>query len=112
MGVSTESGLLDELNGSELWTYEIQGGGIPVVAGNTVHRLDISGAGEEVEESYPSDSESGQMLCGIKEGKILSATLFMIATEGSACVDPETALSTSPGCLLDIPSVTVPCYGK
>lgn len=27
MGVSTETGLPDELNGSELWTYEIQGGG-------------------------------------------------------------------------------------
>ena len=26
IGVSTESGLPDELNGSELWTYEIQGG--------------------------------------------------------------------------------------
>ena len=51
IGVSTESGLPDELNGSELWTYEIQGGGIPVVAGNKVYQFGYYGAGEEVEES-------------------------------------------------------------
>ena len=33
MGVSDQTGLPSDLNKSLLWTYEIQGGGVPVIAG-------------------------------------------------------------------------------
>ena len=46
MGVSTETGLPQELNGSSLWTYDIQGGGIPVVAGNKVYQFGYYGSGK------------------------------------------------------------------
>ena len=34
-GVSKQTGLPQDLNDSLLWTHDIQGGGVPVVAGST-----------------------------------------------------------------------------
>ena len=51
MGVSTETGLPAELSDTLLWTHEIQGGGIPVVAGGKVFQFGYYGNGEQVEES-------------------------------------------------------------
>jgi outer membrane protein assembly factor BamB len=104
MGVSTESGLPDELNGSELWTYEILGGGIPVVAGNKVYQFGYYGAGEEVEESLTClDLESGQMLWDKRRKDFISDIVYDRYGVGSACVDPETGnifFQTSPGMLM------------
>ena len=104
VGVSTESGLPDELNGSELWAYEIQGGGIPVVAGNKVYQFGYYGAGEEVEESLTClDLESGQMLWDKRRKDFISDIVYDRYGVGSACVDPETGnifFQTSPGMLI------------
>ena len=63
MGASTEKGLPDELNGTLRWTHDIQGGGIPVVAGNKVYQFGYYGSGEEVEESLTClDLKSGDLL--------------------------------------------------
>jgi len=49
VGVSTERGLPEELNNTLQWTHQIQGGGIPVVAGGKVYQFGYYGSGEEIE---------------------------------------------------------------
>jgi len=104
MGVSTETGLPDELNGSELWTYEIQGGGVPVVAGSKLYQFGYYGSGEQVEESLTClDLESGQMLWDKRSKDFISDIVYDRYGVGAACIDPETGnifFQTSPGMLI------------
>ena len=103
MGVSTETGLPQELNGSNLWTYDIQGGGIPVVAGNKVYQFGYYGSGEEVEESLTClDIESGELIWDKRRPDFISDIVYDRYGVGAACVDPETGnifFQTSPGLL-------------
>ena len=102
-GVSTETGLPQELNGSSLWTYDIQGGGIPVVAGNKVYQFGYYGSGEEVEESLTClDIESGELIWDKRRPDFISDIVYDRYGVGAACVDPETGnifFQTSPGLL-------------
>ncbi|MEK9772815.1 MAG: PQQ-binding-like beta-propeller repeat protein [Opitutae bacterium] len=104
MGVSTESGLPDELNGTTLWTYEIQGGGIPVVAGNKVYQFGYYGSGEQVEESLTClDIESGELIWDKRKQDFISDIVYDRYGVGAACIDPETGnvfFQTSPGLLV------------
>ena len=103
MGVSTETGLPEELNGSKLWTYDIQGGGIPVVAGNKVYQFGYYGSGEQVEESLTClDIESGELIWDKRRPDFISDIVYDRYGVGAACVDPETGnifFQTSPGLL-------------
>ncbi len=103
MGVSTEKGLPDELNGTTVWTYEIQGGGIPVVAGNKVYQFGYYGSGEKVEESLTClDIESGELIWDRRRQDFISDIVYDRYGVGSACVDRETGnvfFQTSPGLL-------------
>ena len=103
MGVSTETGLPDELNGTTVWTYEIQGGGIPVVAGNKVYQFGYYGSGEKVEESLTClDIESGELIWDRRRQDFISDIVYDRYGVGSACVDRETGnvfFQTSPGLL-------------
>ena len=87
MGVSTETGLPQELNGSNLWTYDIQGGGIPVVAGNKVYQFGYYGSGEEVEESLTClDIESGELIWDKRRPDFISDIVYDRYGVGAACV--------------------------
>ena len=103
MGVSTETGLPDELNGKTLWTYEIQGGGIPVVAGNKVYQFGYYGSGEGVEESLTClDIDSGELIWDKRRQDFISDIVYDRYGVGSACVDAQTGnifFQTSPGLL-------------
>lgn len=103
MGVSTETGLPDELNGTTVWTYEIQGGGIPVVAGDKVYQFGYYGSGEKVEESLTClDIESGELIWDRRRQDFISDIVYDRYGVGSACVDRETGnvfFQTSPGLL-------------
>ena len=91
MGVSTETGLPDELNGKTLWTYEIEGGGIPVVAGNKVYQFGYYGSGEGVEESLTClDIDSGELIWDKRRQDFISDIVYDRYGVGSACVDAQT----------------------
>ena len=103
VGVSSETGLPDELNGTVIWTHEIQGGGIPVVAGNKVYQFGYYGSGEGVEESLTClDIESGERIWDKRRQDFISDIVYDRYGVGAACVDPETGnifFQTSPGLL-------------
>jgi len=90
MGVSSESNLPTELNGTEIWTHEIQGGGIPVVAGNKVYQFGYYGSGEQIEESLSClDVESGDLLWDRRRKDFISDIVYDRYGVGSACIDAE-----------------------
>ena len=103
MGVSSESNLPDELNSSALWTYDIQGGGIPVIAGNKVYQFGYYGSGEQVEESLTClDIESGKLIWDKRRQDFISDIVYDRYGVGAACVDQESGnvfFQTSPGLL-------------
>ena len=104
MGVSTETGLPDELAGTLLWTHEIQGGGVPVVAGGKVYQFGYYGSGEQVEESLTClDLKSGELIWDQRRQDFISDIVYDRYGVGSACVDPQSGnvyFQTSPGELL------------
>jgi outer membrane protein assembly factor BamB len=104
MGVSSESNLPTELNGTEIWTHEIQGGGIPVVAGNKVYQFGYYGSGEQIEESLSClDVESGDLLWDRRRKDFISDIVYDRYGVGSACIDAESGniyFQTSPGLLI------------
>ena len=51
MGVSEQTGLPDDLNKSLLWNYEIQGGGVPVIAGGKAYQFGYYGVEDELQEA-------------------------------------------------------------
>jgi outer membrane protein assembly factor BamB len=104
MGVSTEKGLPDELAGTLLWTHEIQGGGVPVVAGGKVYQFGYYGSGEQVEESLTClDLKSGELIWDQRRQDFISDIVYDRYGVGSACVDPQSGnvyFQTSAGELL------------
>ena len=104
MGVSTETGLPDELAGTLLWTHEIQGGGVPVVAGGKVYQFGYYGSGEQVEESLTClDLKSGELIWDQRRQDFISDIVYDRYGVGSACIDPQSGnvyFQTSPGELL------------
>ncbi len=104
MGASSESGLPEELNGTELWTHEIQGGGVPVIAGEKVYQFGYYGEGELLEESLSClDLKTGELIWERRKQDFLSDIVYDRYGIGSACVDPATGnvfFQTSPGLLI------------
>jgi outer membrane protein assembly factor BamB len=103
MGSSTESGLPDQLNGSKIWTFNIRGGGIPVIAGDKVYQFGYYGEGEQVEESLTClNIESGELIWDKRRQDFISDIVYDRYGVGAPCVDPESGnifFQTSPGLL-------------
>ena len=103
MGISTETGLPDELNTSLLWTYDIQGGGGPVVAGGRVYQFGYYGGGEDLEESLTClDLKSGELIWDRRHQDFISDIVYDRYGVGAASIDASTGnvfFQTSPGLL-------------
>lgn len=103
-GVSDQTHLPEDLNGSLLWTYEIQGGGVPVIAGGRAYQFGYYGVENELQESIAClDATSGKLLWDRKHSDFISDIVYNRYGVGAACVDPETGnvfFQTSPGLLI------------
>ena len=63
MGVSDQTGLPDDLNQSLLWTHEIQGGGVPVIAGGRAYQFGYYGVEDDLQEALVCfDAATGKVL--------------------------------------------------
>ena len=104
MGISTETGLPNDLNESLLWTHDIQGGGIPVVAGGRVYQFGYYGGGEALEESLTClDLKTGELIWDRRQQDFISDIVYDRYGVGAACVDASTGnifYQTSPGVLI------------
>jgi len=102
-GVSTESRLPDQLNGTKIWSYDIKGGGVPVIAGDKVYQFGYYGEGEHVEESLTClNIENGELIWDRRRQDFISDIVYDRYGVGSACVDSESGnifFQTSPGLL-------------
>ncbi len=102
-GVSSESGLPDQLNGTKIWSYDIKGGGVPVIAGDKVYQFGYYGEGERVEESLTClNIENGKLVWDRRRQDFISDIVYDRYGVGSACVDSESGnifFQTSPGLL-------------
>ena len=103
-GVSGQTGLPEDLNKSLLWTYEIQGGGVPVIAGGKAYQFGYYGVEDELQEALVCfDAASGKVLWDRRHSDFVSDIVYNRYGVGAACVDPATGnvyFQTSPGLLI------------
>ena len=103
-GVSGQTGLPDDLNKSLLWTHEIQGGGVPVIAGGKAYQFGYYGVEDELQEALVCfDASSGKVLWDRRHSDFVSDIVYNRYGVGAACVDPATGnvyFQTSPGLLI------------
>ena len=103
-GVSRQTSLPADLNKSLLWTYEIQGGGVPVVAGGKAYQFGYYGVEGELQEALICfDAATGKVLWERRHSDFVSDIVYNRYGVGAACVDPATGnvyFQTSPGLLL------------
>ena len=103
-GVSTQTGLPMDLNGSLLWTHEIQGGGVPVIAGGRAYQFGYYGVEDELQEALVCfDAKNGEILWDRRHSDFISDIVYNRYGVGAACVDQTTGnvfFQTSPGLLI------------
>ena len=103
-GVSTQTGLPKDLNGSLLWTHEIQGGGVPVIAGGRAYQFGYYGVEDELQEALVCfDAKNGKILWDRRHSDFISDIVYNRYGVGAACVDQTTGnvfFQTSPGLLI------------
>ena len=103
-GVSTQTNLPSDLNNSLLWTHEIQGGGVPVVAGGRVYQFGYYGVGDDLQEALVCfDARNGNVLWDRRHSDFVSDIVYNRYGVGAPCVDPVTGnvyFQTSPGLLI------------
>ncbi len=103
-GVSGQTGLPDDLNKSLLWTHEIQGGGVPVIAGGKAYQFGYYGVEDELQEALVCfDAASGKVIWDRRHSDFVSDIVYNRYGVGAACVDPATGnvyFQTSPGLLI------------
>ena len=103
-GVSTQTNLPSDLNNSLLWTHEIQGGGVPVVAGGRVYQFGYYGVADDLQEALVCfDARNGNVLWDRRHSDFVSDIVYNRYGVGAPCVDPETGnvyFQTSPGLLI------------
>ena len=103
-GVSTQTGLPEDLNGSLLWTHEIQGGGVPVIAGGRAYQFGYYGVEDELQEALVCfDAKNGEILWDRRHSDFVSDIVYNRYGVGAACVDQTTGnvfFQTSPGLLI------------
>lgn len=92
-GVSLEQDLPDQLElGSELWTYDIQGAGTPVIADGRLYAFGFYGEfGEDVQEALVClDANSGELIWEERFSDYISDIVYNRYAVGAPTVDPET----------------------
>ena len=103
-GVSDQTGLPQDLNKSLLWTHEIQGGGVPVIAGGRAYQFGYYGVEDDLQEALVCfDATSGKVLWDRRHSDFVSDIVYNRYGVGAACVDPATGnvyFQTSPGLLI------------
>ncbi len=106
-GVSQQTNLPDKLSlekGSLLWTHEIQGGGVPVIAGGRAYQFGYYGVEDDLKEALVCfDAASGKVLWERTHSDFISDIVYNRYGVGAACVDPASGnvyFQTSPGLLI------------
>ena len=104
-GVSAQTGLPDSLTTSSLlWEHEIQGGGVPVVAGGKAYQFGYYGVGNELQEALVCfDASSGEVLWERLHSDFISDIVYNRYGVGAPCIDGATGnvyFQTSPGLLI------------
>ena len=103
-GVSTQTHLPSDLGKSLLWTHEIQGGGVPVIAGGRVYQFGYYGVGDDLQEALVCfDARNGKVLWDRRHSDFVSDIVYNRYGVGAPCVDPTTGnvyFQTSPGLLI------------
>ncbi|MDG1324257.1 MAG: PQQ-binding-like beta-propeller repeat protein [Opitutales bacterium] len=106
-GVSKQTNLPDVLSlddDSLLWSHEIQGGGVPVIAGGRAYQFGYYGVEEELQEALVCfDAASGKILWERTHSDFISDIVYNRYGVGAASVDPATGnvyFQTSPGLLI------------
>lgn len=104
-GVSAQTNLPDLLTASTLlWEHEIQGGGVPVVAGGKAYQFGYYGVGNELQEALVCfDASSGDVLWERLHSDFISDIVYNRYGVGAACIDSATGnvyFQTSPGLLI------------
>ena len=92
-GSSLEKNLPTDLSpGKELWTYDIMGGGTPVIADGRLYAFGFYGErGQEVREALLClDANSGEKLWEKRFSDYLSDVIYNRYAIGAPTVDPET----------------------
>jgi hypothetical protein len=93
-GVSKQTNLPDILSlddESLLWSHEIQGGGVPVIAGGRAYQFGYYGVEEELEEALVCfDAASGEVLWERTHSDFISDIVYNRYGVGAASVDPAT----------------------
>ncbi|MEC8044531.1 MAG: PQQ-binding-like beta-propeller repeat protein [Verrucomicrobiota bacterium] len=103
-GYSQQNDFPMDFNQSLLWTHEIQGGGVPVVAGGRMYQFGYYGTTEDLQEALVCfDSSSGKVLWERRHSDFISDIVYNRYGVGAACVDPSSGnvfFQTSPGVLV------------
>lgn len=106
-GVSKQTnlpGLLSLEKESLLWTHEIQGGGVPVIAGGRAYQFGYYGVEDELQEALVCfDAASGDVLWERTHSDFISDIVYNRYGVGAPCVDPASGnvyFQTSPGLLI------------
>ena len=103
-GVSSQTGLPSDLNKSLIWTHDIQGGGVPVIAGGKAYQFGYYGTTGDLKEALVCfDASSGDVLWQKRHSDFISDIVYNRYGVGAACVDPASGnvyFQTSPGLLI------------
>ena len=106
-GVSKQTNLPDLLSlekESLLWSHEIQGGGVPVIAGGRAYQFGYYGVDDDLQEVLVCfDAASGKILWERRHSDFISDIVYNRYGVGAACVDSATGnvyFQTSPGLLV------------
>ena len=92
--------LPDDLNQSLLWTHEIQGGGVPVIAGGRAYQFGYYGVEDDLQEALVCfDAATGKVLWERRHSDFVSDIVYNRYGVGAACIDPASGnvyFQTSP----------------
>ena len=104
-GVSDQTGLPDVVDANDtVWTYEIQGGGVPVAAGGRIYQFGYYGVTDDLQEALVCmEAATGKVIWEHRYSDFISDIVYNRYGVGAAAVDGETGnvyFQTSPGLLL------------
>ncbi len=103
-GVSDQTGLPSDLNKSLIWSHDIQGGGVPVIAGGKAYQFGYYGITDDLQEALVCfDASTGDILWQKRHSDFISDIVYNRYGVGAACVDPASGnvyFQTSPGLLI------------
>ena len=103
-GVSAQTGLPTDLNKSLIWSHDIQGGGVPVIAGGKAYQFGYYGVTDDLQEALVCfDASTGDILWQKRHSDFISDIVYNRYGVGAACVDPASGnvyFQTSPGLLI------------